>query len=351
MRVIGWVLVLVLGAAAVLTVNPEWLARADPDWAGLTTTYPIAQVIALRPLLAVIFAVVGVIALIVGVVRKAWFAGGNRSLLLGAILIAVAGAHSWYLWDRGLANPDELMADRGLRAAEPGDGTVTVLAYNTREGRTSFDDVSALAEETGADVVALTETSEMLAQQIATYLGAEGPTFQVFATPPGPEGTGDTAASALLVSSAMGEYVETPGPETDRASIRVEPASGVGPVLVAVHAMAPVRETQETWVADLEAIVGLCGARGPDGLILAGDLNATLDHAPLQDLGRCADAAVEGGVGGVATWPSRLPFLLGSAIDHVLVDAASYEVTGALVAERGDSDHRGLVVRLRPVGP
>ena len=27
MRVIGWVLVLVLGAAAVLTLNPEWLAR------------------------------------------------------------------------------------------------------------------------------------------------------------------------------------------------------------------------------------------------------------------------------------------------------------------------------------
>nr|KEP23635.1 hypothetical protein DA06_06430 [Georgenia sp. SUBG003] len=115
MRVIGWLLVLLLGAAAVLTVNPEWLTKIDPDWGGLTTTYPLVQVIALRPLLVAVFAAVGVVVLIVGVVRKSWFAGGNKSLLLGAALLAVATAHAWHLWDRGLANPPR--ADGGPRAA------------------------------------------------------------------------------------------------------------------------------------------------------------------------------------------------------------------------------------------
>ncbi|PFG39642.1 endonuclease/exonuclease/phosphatase (EEP) superfamily protein YafD [Georgenia soli] len=351
MRVIGWLLVLLLGAAAVLTVNPEWLARVNPEWAGLTTTYPLVQVIALRPLLAALFAVVGVVVLIVGVVRKSWFSGGNKSFLLGAVLLGVAAAHAWYVWDRGLANPHELTADRGLREADAGDGTITVLTYNTLEGRTGADDVAALAEETGADVLVLNETSQLQAQQVATYLGADGETFQVFAASAGHEGAADAPTTTLLVSSAMGEYVQTDGPATERVSVRAEPASGVGPVLVGVHAMAPVHETHEAWLTDLEAIVGLCGPGGPDGLILAGDLNATLDHAPLQDLGRCVDAGVEAGLGGIATWPSRLPVFLGSTIDHVLVDPARYDVTAALVAERGRSDHRGVVVRLHPTSP
>lgn len=351
MRVIGWVLVLVLGAAAVLTLNPEWLARVDPDWGGLTTSYPLAQLFALRALLAVVFAVVAVVVLVVGVVRKKWFNGGTRTLLLGLVLAVVAGAHGWTLWDRGLSNPAELAADRGLRPADPGDGTLTVVSYNTREGRTGADAVAAVAEENGADVLVLSETSAELAEQIASFLAGGGETFQVFMATGGPEGIGDTGSTALLVSTTLGEYVQVPGPATERGAVRAEPASGVGPVLVGVHAVPPLRETHDQWLVDIRAVMELCGSRGPDGMILAGDLNTTLDHAPMQDLGRCDDAAVEAGVGGLATWPAQLPAVLGTAIDHVLVDAARYEVTAGRIVDRGGSDHRGLVVRLRPVSP
>jgi endonuclease/exonuclease/phosphatase (EEP) superfamily protein YafD len=349
--VIRWLLVLVLCAAAVLTLNPEWLTKVSPGWGGLTTTYPLVQLVALRPLLALIFAVVATVVLIVGVVRKRWFHGGNRTLLLGVVLAVVAVLHGWALWDRGLSNPAELAADRGLRPADPGDGSLTVVSYNTREGRTGADAVAAIAEENGADVLVLTETSAELAQQIASFLAGDGEEFQVFAATGGPEGIGDTGSTAVLVSTTLGEYVQVPGPATERGAVRAEPASGVGPVLVGVHALPPVAETHDQWLRDVEAVMELCGGRGPDGLILAGDLNTTLDHAPMQDLGRCADAAVEADVGGVATWPARLPPLMGAAIDHVLVDRARYEVTAGQVLERGDSDHRGLVMRLRPVSP
>nr|KEP23636.1 hypothetical protein DA06_06435 [Georgenia sp. SUBG003] len=226
-----------------------------------------------------------------------------------------------------------------------------MLTYNTLEGRTTADDVAALADETGADVLVLNETSQLQAQQVATYLNADGEAFQVFAATAEEEGAAEEPTTALLVAGSMGEYVQTSGPATYHGTVRAEPASGVGPVLVGVHALAPVREQRELWLRDLNEIVAPCGDRGPDGLIMAGDFNATLDHAPMQDLGRCADAAVEAGVGGIATWPSRLPALLGSTIDHVLVDAARYDVTAALVAERGRSDHRGVVARLEPLEP
>jgi endonuclease/exonuclease/phosphatase (EEP) superfamily protein YafD len=350
-RVIGWVLVLVLGAAAVLTLNPEWLASVDPDWGGLTMSYPLAQLFALRALLAVIFAVVAAVVLVVGAVRRRWFHGGTRTLLLGVVLALVAGAHGWVLVERGLSNPAELAADRGLRPADPGDGTLTVVAYNTREGRTGADDVAATAEDTGADVLVLSETSAELAQEIASLLAGEDETFQVFMATGGPEGVGDTGSTAMLVSTTLGEYAQVPGPATERGAVRAEPASGVGPVLVGVHAMPPLGETHGQWLVDIEAVMDLCGTRGPDGMILAGDLNTTLDHAAMQDLGRCADGAVEAGVGGLATWPAQLPAVLGTSIDHVLVDAARYEVTAGRIVDRGDSDHRGLVVRVRPVGP
>ncbi|WP_193312805.1 endonuclease/exonuclease/phosphatase family protein [Georgenia subflava] len=346
MRVIGWVLVLVLAAVAALTLDPEWLGRVNDDWAGLTTTYPVNQVIALRPLLAGVFAVSAIIVLVVGVVRKVGFHGGNRTLVLGLVLAAVAVGHGWFLWDRGLDNRAELTADPGLRPDDPGDGSLTVLSYNTRDGDTGVDDIAAAAETNGVDVLVLTETSAELADQVAAFLAGGGESFQVFTAAAGEDVTG---ATAVLVSSSLGEYVQTTGPATELGAVRVEPATGVGPVVVGVHVVPPASDNTDRWLRDLRAVRGLCTDRGPAGLVLAGDLNATLDHAPLQDLGRCTAAAVDGGVGGIATWPARLPSLIGSTIDHVLVDGDSFETTEALVVDRGDSDHRGLVVRVRPV--
>ncbi|KTR93270.1 hypothetical protein NS220_13200, partial [Microbacterium testaceum] len=88
-------------------------------------------------------------------------------------------------------------------------------------------------------------------------------------------------------------------------------------------------------------------------VILAGDLNSTLDH--LAGLGRdggtvgeCRDAAAEAGAAAVGTWPVRLPTGLAAPIDHVLVGSA-WEVRGFEVRTDFDdagSDHRPIVATL-----
>ena len=98
------------------------------------------------------------------------------------------------------------------------------------------------------------------------------------------------------------------------------------------------------WVKDLAALP----APAPDVLrVLAGDFNATFDHAALRAvLGRGYDDAARAvGRGRAWTWrPLRLPFpRLG--LDHVLVDPRIRVASVNLVRVAG-SDHRSVVADL-----
>ena len=348
MRAIGWLLVLVISGAAALTLDLEWAVNLHRDWTGWTMVAPVSQVVAMRSLVAIGFIVLAVITLVVGIVRKVGFRGGTRTLVLGLALALVGVGHAWVLTERGLDNPGRLTVDGGVRPGDRGTGEITVLTLNTLGGRTGVEDVAELAGPNGADVVVLPETSRATAEELATALAASGATFQVFdAAGAEDEPAGSTA---MLVSAALGEYVQTPGPATRFGAVRAEPATGVGPVLVGVHPAPPSGDLHDVWQEDLAAVTALCAPRTTRGLILAGDLNATLDHAPLRDVGRCVHGAAGAGVGGVATWPTRTPEWLGAAIDHVIADGEAYEPTQAAVVEVGGSDHRALLVRLRPVG-
>ena len=102
-------------------------------------------------------------------------------------------------------------------------------------------------------------------------------------------------------------------------------------------------------------VASLC-RRPSAGLIVAGDFNATRDHAPLRNLGGCISAGEQVGIGGLATWPSSTgTTLLGATIDHVLVDGTVWEGKKGRVVTIPGTDHRAVVVQLsdqsqRPTG-
>ena len=119
---------------------------------------------------------------------------------------------------------------------------------------------------------------------------------------------------------------------------------GAPPVeLLAVHPRAPLREANmDEWRADLRALP----TATPRGAvrILAGDFNATLDHAELRrvlDRGY-EDAADEVGHGLRATWPSNRRFPPPVTIDHVLADARCGARDVEVIDVPG-SDHRAVL--------
>lgn len=143
-------------------------------------------------------------------------------------------------------------------------------------------------------------------------------------------------------------------------SVRIE-SSPVGPItLFALHPVQPYKPGvwQEDMATVLEALRSrLDQADGP--VVVAGDLNATLDHRPLRSLEKLGfiDAvdAVNGGF--QPTFPAAgrerrfgitVPPLV--QIDHVLTSRGLVVTAVDRVATRG-ADHLGVVATVRRAGP
>ncbi len=162
-------------------------------------------------------------------------------------------------------------------------------------------------------------------------------------------------STTLLVSADLGEYEAALEERTTSQlpSVVATPTNGIGPTLVAVHAVAPLQDEMDRWRADLEWVAAACEQ---EDVIVAGDVNSTLDHwaglatADGAAIGACTDAALPAGSGAVGTWPTMLPALLCAPIDHVLAGPA-WTVTGFRVigSHDGDgSDHRPVLAVLTP---
>ncbi|CAI9418572.1 endonuclease/exonuclease/phosphatase family protein [Nocardioides sp. T2.26MG-1] len=120
-------------------------------------------------------------------------------------------------------------------------------------------------------------------------------------------------------------------------------------VVVATHPQAPTEP--DLWRSDHAALLDVVRDRHPD--LVLGDLNATVDHAPLRALADAGlrDAAEVANAGWQPTWPAGrrwgmlppVPPLAG--IDHVLVGPRLAVVSVRTVGLPG-SDHRGVVAEV-----
>ena len=111
------------------------------------------------------------------------------------------------------------------------------------------------------------------------------------------------------------------------------------------HGSPPLPSAVTTWKQDLQVLKKWCAAGEPT--IVAGDFNATVDHADFRKaLGPdCRTVSSAVGQGFQGTWPSDRPRLARTQLDHVVVTKGihpgrftTYEIEG--------SDHRAAVARV-----
>lgn len=328
-------------ASSVLLLLAAGFVVTFPSLVGLGGTPGLLHAVSFRGWSAVAAAALALLVAVVAIVRRrhrdrlTWW-------LVAGVVLAVAVANVAVLAVRSV--PTGAAAPGSVSA--PG-RTVTVLEYNTEGGATTPAEIARLAADTGADVIALPETTGRQAERIAADPAVADRGYQVFSHRELRTSGSDTS---LLVAASMGQYRLLDTPTTGLGAVRVVPVASGGPTLAAVHAVPPTSgfgyDQWERTVTTARSLAAPSGSPSDGSAIVAGDFNATLDHQPLHDLGGAADAARAAGAGAQGTWPSTLPPLLGAPIDHVLFDPAAYRVTQAHTVQSGGSDHRGLVVTL-----
>ena len=336
-RILGWIVVL---GSAVLAAVLVW-----PQGFGLQNQWVAAHVVALRGAAAVGGGLGAVLFALLAIPR----ATRRFGIAMAVVLALFATGNVAVLAARGVG---------GSEAA--GDAaSVTVLSWNTLGEVPDASTIADLALDEGADVVVLPETTDPLGEEVAIAMREGGNPMWVHT-----QSFDDIAkarSTTILISPDLGDYevvsVQAPGPPGNTntlPTVVADPIDGDGPRIVAVHAVAPIRWELRNWRSDLDWLAEQCAG---ENVIMAGDFNATVDHFAGRgidggDLGRCRDAAVAAGAGAIGTWPTDVPRLLGSPIDHVLA-TPGWRVDAFRVLDGYDdagSDHRPVVATLSPAG-
>jgi endonuclease/exonuclease/phosphatase (EEP) superfamily protein YafD len=294
---IVWALLRLLGLDGIYPLAP---AMAFTPYVVATSPVPVLFALALKRRIVVIAAGVTALALLTTIAPRA-VAGGQPS---------PAGPH------------------------------LTVMTANLRFGRADPRTVLRLIRRYHVDVLSLEELTPGELQRLDDAGLAQQLPGRVAQPLGNASGSGLFATRRLTPIPAVNV-----GPHAEpEALLRIAGAPAL--LLKAVHPVPPDHwGSVGTWRRTLQA---LPGTTTPDVRILAGDFNATLDHAELRDvLDRgYADAAERAGAGLHATWPA-LPRsgALPITIDHVLVDRR-VRVQAVHVEQLPGSDHRAVVAEL-----
>jgi endonuclease/exonuclease/phosphatase (EEP) superfamily protein YafD len=305
------------------TATAGALAVLLPEALGLDRTPPWPIVVAFRRRLAVGTAAV---ALAAGARPGRW-----RGPAIGVATVAV-GALGLSAWQhRRRAEPE-------VGGTEP----VSVLGANVWLGRADPAALAALIAAERPDVVVLPEAGDPFRKRLLDAL--EG--YRGWSCAPGrpaveAAGAEDGPCLTVLTAARLGEVEVAVGSADTRSGWIVVSGGGLGPVRVlGVHPAVLLPATTSDWARELSLLrPWLADPARPT--IVVGDLNATLEHRPLQEaLGGARPVTRRS----AATWPSRWRRAVGVTIDHVLVTGPIRTRSVGVIDVPG-SDHRAVLAR------
>jgi endonuclease/exonuclease/phosphatase family metal-dependent hydrolase len=235
-----------------------------------------------------------------------------------------------------------VVRSRGVprRQPEAGGPTLRVLTINLLVGRADPEAVVARVRQADLDVLFVQELT-IGAQTRLKQAGLEDlmPHAQVEHKDGGPRGSG------IYSRFPLSEGTPLPSAYAAQPTAVLELPDGQEVELICVHPRAPARSPggSVTWRSEL----GVLPAPGKRPTLVAGDFNATPDHAAFRDVLRrgYVDAAIQTGNGLTRTWgrPGREPWL---TLDHVLASRGCAVLACSVHAVPG-SDHRAVYAEIR----
>lgn len=236
---------------------------------------------------------------------------------------------------------------RAIRRPQPrADGPVLrVLTANLLAGEASGEAVAGLVRRTGADVLFLQELTGTAVIRLRQAGLPELLPHQMTGI-----GCGGSTGSGIYARYPLTSGLRLAPISVAQPTARLQLPAGQCAELVCVHPHAPNGRPSRWRVARWRTELGVLPAPADPPRVLAGDFNATADHAQFRRLLRLGhvDAAAQMGSGLIPTWgPGGKPALL--TLDHILVDPRC-AVLAASVHHLPGSDHRAVYAEFRLPG-
>src|SRR3954454_9184207 len=268
-----------------------------------------------------------------------------------AVALALAGRRRWIAavpgallllhvaWLAPSLTPDDRPAATGAQTSPE----LTVMTANILFGQADADALVREVRERRVDVLFVEELTPSAVQRLREA-GLET-LLPSSVLAPAPEAAGTGLWSRLPVTALPA----VPGTAFAMPRARLDLPGGSSVRVTAVHPTSPVNDVSTSrWRRELTALrQTIEGTPGPQ--VVAGDFNATRDHAPfrqLLDVGLVDAADAPGWTAWPGmTWPAHRfhPPLM--RLDHVLV-STGLGVRDVDVVEIPGTDHRAVVARL-----
>ncbi|MES4907026.1 MULTISPECIES: endonuclease/exonuclease/phosphatase family protein [unclassified Streptomyces] len=307
-------------AALPLTLVSGVLGCRAADSDGIT---PVPQLLAFLPWLLV----PALLGLVLAAVAR-WPLGCAWAL-------AAAAVTGWFTqpYDPGPAAGGP--APRGPAVAQ-----LRVLTANLEFGGATRGLVEAVRREE-PDLVSVQECDTRCGAALDSAALRKAYPYRKVITVPGDAAHGSAILSAYPLTPEAGVpgKLAMPGAVVRVAGRRVH-------VQVA-HPMPPMPGQLDVWRTELGRLRAYAAGRGGEPTLIAGDFNATQDHAAfraLLDTGM-RDSARAVGMSRTPSWPAVTTPALGAQIDHVLVSEA-LRPRAARFLDLPHTDHRALLVDL-----
>ncbi|MFC7305825.1 endonuclease/exonuclease/phosphatase family protein [Streptomyces monticola] len=280
---------------------------------------PVPQLLAFLPWLLVPAAVaLGLAALARWRTGMAW----------GVLVLAVTG---WFLQPYGAA-----ASPAGAPVAQ-----LRVLTSNVEFGGATDELIAAVHREK-PDLVFVQECDLPCSTALKERLGDRFP-HRSLVEATGAEGSAVLSRYPLRPAAGVAGTLGMPGAvaEVEGHDVRLQLA----------HPMPPVPGGVDLWRSELGALRDYAAQGAGTPTVLAGDFNASQDHAAFRrilDTGLRDSTRLAGG-SRTPTWPSVTAPPLGAQIDHVLV-SRDFAAHDARFLDLAGTDHRSLVVDLTLYG-
>lgn len=279
---------------------------------------PVPQTLAFLPLLLV----PGGLALALAALGRWW-----TGVVWAVLVLAVTG---WFLRPYGTGSTGA----HGPVAAQ-----VRVLTSNVEFGDATGELIAALARER-PDVVFVQECDLECTDALDAEVSRAEYPYRDVARLDGSRGSAILSRFPLGAGRTVPSVMAQPGAT---ATIAGRPV-----LLQLAHPMPPLPFDTEVWERELRGVRDFAAGAKGSPTILAGDFNASQDHAGFRDVLRAGDLHDAARLAGHArewSWPADRSTVLRTQIDHVLV-SDHFSVRGVRFLTLGSTDHRAVLVDL-----